>query len=104
MSISVADADKNLLENVPIYYQEFAKVFGTTMQSVLPEHGPQNISIDEMPDTEPPSGKPYPMSQDELELLPEYIEEMVNNSKIRPGIGTAGCPVFFVKEKLVNCA
>ena len=99
MSISVADADKILLENIPIYYPEFAKVFGTAMQAALPEHGPQDISIDLMPNTETPSGKLYPMSQDELELLREYIEEMVKNGKIRPGKGTAGCPVFFVKEK-----
>ena len=69
------------------------------MQTALPQHGPQDIAIDLLPDTEPPSGKLYPMSQDELALLREYIEEMVKSGKIRPGKGTAGSPVFFVKEK-----
>ena len=39
------------------------------------------------------------MSQDELQLLRKYIEEMLTNSKIQPGYGALGCPVFFVKEK-----
>ena len=39
------------------------------------------------------------MSQDELQLLREYIEEMVATDKIRPGKGHGGSPVFFIKEK-----
>ena len=39
------------------------------------------------------------MSQDELQLLREYIDEMLANGKIQPGSGALGCPVFFVKEK-----
>ena len=46
MSISVGNANKILLENVPIYYQDFAKVLGTAMKSALPEHGHQDIYID----------------------------------------------------------
>ena len=39
------------------------------------------------------------MSQDELQLLCEYIKEIVATGKIRPGKGHVGTPVFFVKEK-----
>ena len=97
-SISVSTDDKNtLLEaGVPALYHEFEKVFGKEMQSALPEHGPQDCAIDLLPNTEPPSGKLYPMSQDELQLLREYIEDMVATGKIRPGKGHAGSPVFFV--------
>ena len=100
-SISVSTDDKNtLLEaGVPAFYHEFEKVFSKEMQSALPEHGPQDCAIDLLPNTEPPSSKLYPMSQDELQLLREYIEEMVMTGKIRPGKGHAGSPVFFVKEK-----
>ena len=100
-SISVTADDKNtLLEaGVPAFYHEFEKVFGKEMQSALPEHGPQDCAIELLPNTEPPSGKLYPMSQDELQLLREFIEEMVATGKIRPGKGHAGSPVFFVKEK-----
>ena len=100
-SISVSADDKNtLLEaGVHVFYHEFKKVFGKEMQSVLPEHGPQDCAIELLPNTQPPSGKLYPISQDELQLLREYIEEMVATGKIRPGKGHAGSPVFFVIEK-----
>ena len=100
-SISISTDNKNtLLEaSVPAFYHEFEKVFGKEMQSALPEHGPQDCAIDLLPNTEPPSGKLYPISQDELQLLREYIEEMVATGKIRPGKRHAGSPGFFVKEK-----
>ena len=63
------------------------KFFGGEMQSTFPEHGPQDCAIDLLPNTEPASGKLYPMSQDKLQLLREYIEEMVVTGKIRPGKG-----------------
>ena len=66
-SISVSADDKNtLLEaGVPAFNHEFEKVFGKEMQSALPEHGPQDGVIDLLPNTEPPSGKLYPMFQDQ---------------------------------------
>ena len=39
------------------------------------------------------------MSQDELQLLCEYIEQMAVTGKIRPWKGHARSPVLFVKEK-----
>ena len=100
-SISVSTDDKHILleAGVPAFYHEFEKVFGKEMQSALPAHGPQDCAIDLLSNTEPPSGNLYPMSQDELQLLREYIEEMVATGKIRPGKSHAGSPVFFVKEK-----
>ena len=100
-SISVSADDKNtLLEaGVPAFYHEFEKVFGKEMQSALPEHGLQDCAIDLLPNTEPPSGKLYLMSQDVMQLLREYIEEIVATDKMRLGEGHAGSLVFFVKEK-----
>ena len=69
------------------------------MQCELPEHGPQDIAINLLSDAQLPAAKLYPMSQDELQLLRKYIEEMLTNSKIQPRYGALGCPVFLVKEK-----
>jgi hypothetical protein len=99
MSLSVIEEDKLIMENVPSYYGDFKEVFGKDMQSELPAHGPQDIAINLLPDTELPSAKLYPMSQDELQLLKEYIDEMLANGKIQVGSGSVGSPVFFVKEK-----
>ena len=51
---------------MPAFYHEFAKVFGTEMQSGLLEHGPQDCAIDLLCNTAPPSCKLYLMSQDRL--------------------------------------
>ena len=99
MSISVSDENKIVMENVTLHYQKCEKVFGKEMQSESPEHGPQDIAINLLPDAQLPAAKLYPMSQDELQLLREYIDEMLVNGKIQPGSGALGCPVFFVKEK-----
>ena len=71
MSISVSEENKLLIENVPLHYQKFEKVYGKKMQSELPEHGPQDIAINLLPDAQLPAAKLYPMSQDELQLLRE---------------------------------
>ena len=99
MSISIADENKILMENVPIHYTEFSQVFGKEMQSELPEHGPQDIAINLLPNSELPAAKLYLMSHDELQVLKEYVEEMLKTSKIREGSGATGSPVFFVTEK-----
>ena len=61
MSISIADSDKIVLQDVSVFYYEFSKVFRKEMQMALPQHGPQDISIDLMTNAKPPSSKLYPM-------------------------------------------
>ena len=80
-------------------YQKLEKVFGKEMQFELPEHGPQDIAINQLPDAQLPAAKLYPMSRNELQLPREYIDEMLANGKIQPGSGALGCPVFFAKAK-----
>jgi len=46
----------------------------------------------------PPSGKLYPLSPDEPELLKEYLDEMLKSGKIRPSKISAGAPIFFAKQ------
>ena len=62
MSIYTDHNDKRLLEDVPVLYHEFLKDFDKEMQTPLPQHGPQDISITLIPDIEPPSSKLYLMS------------------------------------------
>ena len=99
MSISIADENKILKENVPIHYTEFCQVFGKEMQSELPEHGPQEIAINLLPDSELPAAQLYPISHDELQVLKEYVEEILKTGKNGEGSGAIGSPVFFIKEK-----
>ena len=86
------------MSKLPPEYQNFAEVFGQEAQSALPEHGDHDMRIELEPGKILPSGRLYPLSRDELELLKEYLEEMVRNGKIRPRKGRAGAPIFFAKQ------
>ena len=46
---------------------------------------------------QPPAGHLYPLSKDELDLIKEYLDEMLRAGKIRPSKGAAGAPIFFAK-------
>jgi len=89
---------KTLAERLPVQYRDFIEIFGKAMQASLPAHGPQDIVIDLEPRKQPPSGELYPLSPDELELLKEYLDEMLRTSKIRPSKSSARAPIFFAKQ------
>jgi len=55
-------------------YRDFVRIFGKETQVALPSHGEQDITIDLELGKQPPSGKLYPLSPDELELLKEYLD------------------------------
>jgi len=58
------------------------------------------MTIDLEPGKQTPSGKLYPLSPDEPELLKEYLDEMLKNGKIRPSKSSAGGPIFFAKQSV----
>ena len=47
---------------------------------------------------QPPSGKLYPLSLDEVELLKEYLDVMLKNGKMCPSKSSADTPMFFAKQ------
>ena len=75
------------MENVPLHYQKFEKVFGKEMQFELPEHDPQDIAINLLPDAQLPAANLYSMPQDDLQLPRKYIDKMLTNGKIQLGSG-----------------
>jgi len=56
------------------------------------------MTIDLEPGKQPPSGKLYPLSPDQLELLKEYLNEMLKNGKIHRSKSSACAPIFFAKH------
>jgi len=98
MQIIVGEDLKTLAERLPVQYRDFVEIFGKAAQASLPAHGPQDMVIDLEPGKQPPSGKLYSLSPDELELLKEYLDEMLRTGKIRPSKSSAGAPIFFAKQ------
>jgi len=68
------------------------------VQAALPAHAEYDMTIDFEPGKQPPSGKLYPLSQDELELLKEYLDEILKNGKFCPSKSSASATIFFTKQ------
>jgi len=98
MQITVAETLQRLVERLPTQYRDFVRIFGKEAQAALPAHGEQDMTINLEPGKQPPSGKLYPLSPDELELLKEYLHEMLINGKFRPSKSSADAPIFFAKQ------
>jgi len=89
---------KTLAERLPVQYRDFVKILGKATQASLPAHGPQDIVIDLERGKQPPPGKLYPLSPDELELLKEYLAKMLRTGKIWPSKRSTRAPIFFGKQ------
>ena len=65
----------------------------------VPDHKASDHAIDLLPDTAPPYGPIYPLAQDELRELREYLADNLRSGRIRPSKSPAGAPILFVPKK-----
>ena len=65
------------------------------MAKSLPEHSEHDNRIELEEGKRPPSGPIYPLSRRELDVLYEYIKEMVDSGKIRRSASPAGAQILF---------
>jgi hypothetical protein len=84
---------------LPAKYAAFQDVFDKVQASTLPEHRRYDCTIDLLPDTQPPWGPIYGLTEPEREVLKTYIEENLASGYIQHSKSPAGAPVFFVKKK-----
>jgi len=85
-------------EVVPPEYHDFANIFLEGEAKTLPPHQPYDHKIDLEEGMETPFGKIYNMSEMELKLLKDYIDDMLGKGFIRPSSSAAGAPVLFTKN------
>ena len=69
------------------------------MTAVLPKHQPWDHEIKLQPGTEPEFGPIYQLSEKELQVLHEYLEENLKKSFIRESQLPAGYPILFAPKK-----
>lgn len=84
---------------IPKELQGFKDVFADTQAGILPSHKETDHSIDLIPNTTPPHGPIYPLSQGELKELRGYLEDSLAKKRIRPSKSPAGAPILFVPKK-----
>ena len=98
MLVTISAILNELANRLPFQYKEFVEIFGKEVQTALPNHGPHDMTINLESSKEPLLGKLYPLSQDKLELLREYLDEMIKLGKIRTSKSSAEVPIFFIKQ------
>ena len=82
---------------IPSEYADLANVFSKDAANTLPEHGNQDLRL-ETPGA-PSFGLIYNLSQNELEVLREYIAENLAKRFIQPCTSSAVAPFLFVKKE-----
>ena len=65
---------------------------------VLPKHRSNDCKIDLKEGSTPPWGPIYPLSENELQTLREWLKEMEKTGKIKRSTSPAGSPILFVPE------
>ncbi|KAL0152827.1 hypothetical protein M9458_051867, partial [Cirrhinus mrigala] len=84
---------------IPADYQDLLEAFSRTKATLLPPHRPGDCAIDLLPDSTPPRGRIYPLSQPESEAMNSYIQEELAKGFIRPSTSPFSAGFFFVKKK-----
>lgn len=87
------------MEQIPLCYKDFWDVFSKGIADTLPPHRSYDCPIDLLPDTTPPRGRVFPLSEPENLALQEYIQENLAKGFIRPSTSPAGAGCFFVPKK-----
>jgi len=95
---SMISSDQDPASLVPPDYADFAEVFSKDSATVLPPHRPYDHRITLEPDTKPPFGPLYSLSETELKALDEYLTENLSKGYIRASSSPAGAPILFTKK------
>jgi hypothetical protein len=86
-------------EKLPSELSSYQDVFSTIQSKILPHRKSTNHAIELKEDKTPPYRPIYPLSQTELYILRQYLDENIACSRIRPLKSTAGAPILFVPKK-----
>jgi len=71
---------------------------GKEAAEALPDHRPYDFQINLQKGSTPPWGPIYPLSEEELQVLREWLKEMERTGKIKRSTSSAGSPILFVPK------
>jgi len=105
-AISMADIEKALAPKtytdpaakVPEEYHPYLEVFSRKEADKLPEHRPYDHKIELEPGKQPGFSPLYGMTQDELKVLRNYLDENLTKGFIRASKSPVASPVLFVRK------
>jgi hypothetical protein len=82
---------------LPPEYREYEDVFSEEAASQLPARGQLEHAI-ELEGGKPPYGPIYSLSEKELKVLREYLQDSLRNGWIRESTSPAGAPILFTPK------
>ena len=86
-------------QGLPTEFQAFQDVFSSDNAAALPPSRATDHAITMVEGESPPWGPIYPLSQKELNILRQYLDEFLASGRIRPSKSPAGAPIIFVPKK-----
>lgn len=96
----VAVKEKRATPAIPDVYRQYARMFEEELTAkALPKHKPWDCEIKLQEGKEPPFGPIYQLSEAELKVLRDYIEENLKKGFIRKSQSPAGFPILFAPKK-----
>jgi len=78
-----AAAEEDPVKAVPMEFRQYLGIMGKEAAAVLPEHRPYDCKIDLQEGSTAPWGPIYPISEEELRTLREWLTEMEKMGKIK---------------------
>ena len=87
------------MSNFPEEYHEFMDVFDKAKANTLAQHRPYVLKINLEGDSIPLLGQIYSMSQAELKILREFLDDHRAAGFIKPSQSPHGVPVLFSNKK-----
>jgi len=94
----VAVEEGDPLGKVPIEFRQYLGIMGKEAAEALPDHRPYDCQINLQEGSTPPWGPIYPLSEEELQVLREWLKEMERTGKIKRSRSSAGSPILFVPK------
>jgi len=94
----VDDKTITIIDKLPDQYHDYLDLFHPSTAERLAPHCTFDHAIDLKPDTQPPWGPIYLLSENQLQALREYLAKMLKEGKILPTKSPAGAPILFIPK------
>jgi hypothetical protein len=83
---------------IPERFQQYIKVLGKELIDKLPDHKPYDYTIDLKDGEQLPWGLMYPLNEIELQVLRDYLKEMLELGNIHLSKSPAVVPIIFIPK------
>jgi hypothetical protein len=97
-SISTKEDNIDPISLVPAKFRKWVHIMTKEAAATLPEHKPYDHAIDIKDCETPPWGPCYALSEKELEVLRDWLKDMLETGKIRRSKSPARSPILFVPK------